>query len=48
MTLEVQNMPAEMQDQSWRGRVTIHAAWSSPAGRYLQQVLAVLVREIGF
>jgi putative peptide zinc metalloprotease protein len=48
VTLEVQNMPAEMQDQSWRGRVTIHAAWSSPAGRYLRQVLAVLVREIGF
>jgi putative peptide zinc metalloprotease protein len=48
VVLAVQTMPDDMQDHAWRGRVTIHAEWSSPAGRYLRQVLAVLVREIGF
>jgi putative peptide zinc metalloprotease protein len=48
VTLDVQNMPEDMQNVSWRGRVTIHAGWASPAGRYLRQALAVVVREAGF
>ncbi len=31
-----------------RGKVTVHAGWESPGGRYLRQLLTVLVREMGF
>lgn len=48
VALEVQNMPDEMRPHAWRGHLTIHADWSSPAGRYLRQILSVLVREFGF
>ncbi len=48
VALDVQDMPKDMQEVSWRGRVTVHADWSSPAARYLRQALTVLVREAGF
>ena len=48
VALEVMDMPTELQELSWRGQVTIHADWSSPAARYARQVLSVLVRETGF
>lgn len=48
ITLDVLDMPQDMQDLSWRGGLTIHADWSSPAARYVRQVLTVLVREAGF
>ena len=48
VALDVQDMPADMQAMSWRGNLTIHADWSSPAARYLRQALSVLVRETGF
>lgn len=48
VSLEVQDMPAELQALSWRGRLVIHAESASPAARYLRQALAVLVRESGF
>lgn len=41
-------LPAELRQQSWRGKLTIHARWESPAWPYLRQALAVLVREFGF
>ncbi len=48
VALEVRDMPADLQPQAWRGRLTLHADWSSPAARYVRQALAVLVREAGF
>ena len=48
VALEVADMPPAMQELSWRGHLTIHAEWSSPAARYARQVLSVLVRETGF
>lgn len=33
---------------SWRGQIAIHARWEAPAWRYLRQVMAVLLRELGF
>ena len=48
VAMEVQNMPAALQNQSWRGKVTLHADWESPLARYLRQVASVLVRELGF
>jgi putative peptide zinc metalloprotease protein len=37
-----------LTNQSWRGKLTIHARWEAPAWPYLRQALAVLVREVGF
>jgi putative peptide zinc metalloprotease protein len=48
VALDVQDMPKDMQEVSWRGRVVVHADWSSPAVRYLRQALMVFVREAGF
>jgi putative peptide zinc metalloprotease protein len=48
VTLELQDMPEDMVDLSWRGKLTIHADWASPMARYLRQIMAVLVRETGF
>ena len=48
VTLELQKMPEDMQDLSWRGKLVIHADWGSPLGRYLRQIMTVLVRETGF
>ena len=48
VAFDVHNMPAEMQAITWRGHINIHADWQSPASRYVRQVIAVLVREIGF
>ena len=48
VTLELQHMPEDMQDLSWRGKLMIHADWASPLARYLRQVMTVLVREGGF
>ncbi len=48
VALEVQDMPVGLQSVAWRGRLTLHADWSSPAARYVRQALAVLVREVGF
>jgi hypothetical protein len=41
-------MPAGLAQLAWRGQLNIHADWQSPASRYVRQVIAVLVREIGF
>ena len=48
VAFDVHDMPESMQALSWRGQIVLHADWQSPASRYLRQVLAVLVREIGF
>ncbi|WP_101049761.1 HlyD family efflux transporter periplasmic adaptor subunit [Macromonas nakdongensis] len=49
VTLEPEGpLPAHWVQMGWRGRVTIHADWSAPASRYLQQALAVLWREMSF
>ncbi len=48
VTLDVQDMPTSMHALAWRGHINIHADWASPAGRYVRQALAVLVREAGF
>ena len=48
VALDVQEMPAEMQAMSWRGRLTIHSESASPGARYLRQILTVLVSESGF
>jgi putative peptide zinc metalloprotease protein len=48
VALDVQHMPQEWQSLAWRGQLTIHADWQSPASRYTRQALAVLVREAGF
>ncbi len=48
VALDVLDMPPDMQQVAWRGRVTLHADWSSPAARYLRQALTVFVREAGF
>ena len=48
VTLDVQELPAAMQIWAWRGHLTIHADWQSPASRYVRQILTVLVREFGF
>jgi len=34
--------------QSWRGKLTIHARWEAPAWPYLRQAMGVLIREAGF
>jgi putative peptide zinc metalloprotease protein len=39
---------AELANQSWRGKLSLHARWEAPAWPYLRQAMAVLVREIGF
>jgi putative peptide zinc metalloprotease protein len=48
VALEVKNMPMSIQNQIWRGKVTLHADWESPIARYLRQIASVLVREFGF
>ncbi len=48
VAMDVQQMSPEMQALAWRGHVTIHADWQSPASRYLRQLVSVLVREFGF
>jgi putative peptide zinc metalloprotease protein len=39
---------AALANQSWRGKLTIHARWEAPAWPYLRHAVAVLVREVGF
>ena len=41
-------IPDTLAGQSWRGQLTIQAAWEAPAQRYVRQALAVLLRESGF
>ena len=48
VAFDVQDMPAGLTQLAWRGQLNIHADWQSPASRYVRQVIAVLVREIGF
>jgi hypothetical protein len=48
VALDASDVPEDLQLQSWRGQLVVHAQWSSPAGRYLRQVVSVLVREFGF
>ncbi len=48
VAMDVQQMSPQMQPLSWRGHVTIHADWQSPASRYVRQLVSVLVRETGF
>jgi putative peptide zinc metalloprotease protein len=46
--LHAVNPPAKLVGHSWRGRVVIQGAWSSPAWRWLRTAIAVVVRESGF
>lgn len=48
VAFDVQEMPDSLQKLSWRGQIVIHADWHSVATRYVRQVIAVLVREVGF
>lgn len=48
VTLDAPVVPTNLQQQSWRGHLVVHAQWSSPAARYVRQVVSVLVREFGF
>ena len=48
VAFDVHGMPESMQTLSWRGQIVLHADWQSPASRYVRQIIAVLVREIGF
>ncbi len=48
VAFDVQDMPAGLAQLAWRGQINIHADWQSPASRYVRQVIAVMVREIGF
>lgn len=48
VALAVESPLGELAAQSWRGRVSLHARWEAPAGRYLRNALAVLVREAGW
>lgn len=48
VVLKVESPPGSLADQSWRGRIIVHARWEAPAGRYLRSALAVMVREAGF
>lgn len=48
VALEVEDMPAELRQQQWRGHVVIEAEWVSPLGRYAREAIAVLIRESGF
>ena len=48
VAFEVESLPIDYQQLAWRGQLVIHADWASPAGKYLRQVLVVLIREIGF
>ncbi len=48
VSLAVQDVPATLADQSWRGTLVIEGRWEVPAARYLRSALAVLLREAGF
>ena len=48
VAFDVKDMPEDMQSLAWRGHITIHADWQSPASRYVRQAIAVMVREFGF
>ena len=48
VAFDAPDVPAALQLQSWRGHLVVHAQWSSPAARYVRQVVSVLVREFGF
>jgi putative peptide zinc metalloprotease protein len=43
-----QSSMEELVNQSWRGKLTIHARWEAPVWPYLLQAVAVVVREFGF
>jgi putative peptide zinc metalloprotease protein len=48
VAFEVEELPLVYQQLSWRGQLVIHSDWASPAGKYLRQLLVVLIRELGF
>jgi len=48
VSMQVHDMPADMQQISWRGQVVIQSEWQSPISRYVRQLIVVLVREFGF
>lgn len=48
VAFEVEKLPVDYQQLSWRGQLVIHADWASPAGKYLRQLLVVFIREFGF
>ncbi|WP_321500768.1 HlyD family efflux transporter periplasmic adaptor subunit [Breoghania sp.] len=48
VVLKVDEPSPALSTRTWRGTVTIRADWESPAWRYAQNALAVLVREAGF
>lgn len=48
VALSVQNLPPELAEAQWRGRVVIHAQAEPLAWPYLRSAASVLVREAGF
>lgn len=48
VTLTVDDQDAAAASQIWRGRVVIRGRWQAPAGPFLRNALAVLIREAGF
>ncbi|WP_151448769.1 HlyD family efflux transporter periplasmic adaptor subunit [Lacisediminimonas profundi] len=47
VTLAVEDKPAALSTQAWRGTVVINGTWQVPGWRYLRNALAILVRESG-
>ncbi len=48
VALAVESPVGALGSRSWRGTLVIRADWESPAGRYLRNAFAVLLREAGF
>ena len=48
VSLEAQELPAQLRQQQWRGQLVIEADWTSPLARYVRQALTVLIREASF
>ncbi|WP_374343908.1 HlyD family efflux transporter periplasmic adaptor subunit [Azonexus sp.] len=47
ISLVVEGPLDELAGHSWRGTVVIRGQWQAPAGRYLRNAFAVLIREAG-
>lgn len=48
ITLTPEGLPDELQGRTWRGDLTIHVAWQTPAWRYVKHALSIFIREISF
>lgn len=48
VAFEVEELPKDYSQISWRGQLVIHADWTSPTDKYLRQLLVVFIREFGF